>query len=185
MSELCDWPKSYKNAQLVCKVVLIFRQCIEELSSTLWMANISNFLMTSVLNDIFCNSGDIMISHVLPIVHPECCIPIRIIFYVLSTILISSAVSYPNIISCSWSYKCWCYISSIDDPTISWVEDTVLQKYRWLCSWSSFIDLAWDSKHFEDIPIRCCYWMFFKLESVLCNNFLDWVSKVILNSFLW
>ena len=89
-------------------------------------------------------------------------------------VLITSAVSKPDIISSAGSNKCRSDRGIVGDPAISRVEDAVLEIDDPLASGGhTFILKAIYSKHPKNVAIRSDDLVLFKVKAILLHYFLE------------
>ena len=89
-------------------------------------------------------------------------------------VLISSAVSKPDIIPSAGSNKCRSDRGSVGDPAICRVEDAVLEIDDLLASGGhTFIFKAIYSKHPKNIAIRSDDLVLFEVKAILLHYFLE------------
>ena len=124
---------------------------------SLRMSNIGNFLSSTFINYFLNLSWKIIFSKILKTEIKKCfLISIWIKSLMSSWILVSSAVSEPNIISMICKYKSWCFTSIIINPCIRWREKTMLKKH---CRSFASLHICYltisNSMHIQNVPISC------------------------------
>ena len=92
MSQLNDWSERNENADFVLEVVFVMCQGVEELCCSLRMANVGDLLMTCSSDDVLSHCWNVVVTHLLPIEHPEIVI-VWVELEMVSAIFITSGVA--------------------------------------------------------------------------------------------
>lgn len=115
------------------------------LNGALRVANVMRFLLGDVV-DIGEERGQIIVCHMLESELPELLALVGVVLCVVSGVLVSSAVSQPDIVALVGQHEAWRFVLIVDEPSIRAVEKSVLQDN----GLSSFFDLRALSLYPED-----------------------------------
>lgn len=122
------------------------------------MSNIRNFISSAFIYHLLNLSWEIIISKILKaIIKKGFFISIWIESLMSSWVLVSSAVSEPNIISMIRKYKGGSFISEVIDPSIRRREKSMLKKH---CRSFTLLHICHliisNSMHVQNVPILSC-----------------------------
>lgn len=121
------------------------------LNGALTVTDIVNSLFGNTI-DIGKNGWEIIVCHVLEGEFPKLFIFIRIVFGMISRVLIPSAVSKPNVIPFIRQHECGCFILIVNKPCIRTIKEAMLKDNRF----GAFPDgcpFPLYSKHSEDVSV--------------------------------
>jgi hypothetical protein len=84
----------------------------------------------------------------------------------LPTVLITSRVTKPHIVTSSCNNECWGNLWLVHNPTISRVEKSVLEINRSLIGIRRLPYEPWDSEDGQDVTIGCLDFVLLKLKPI-------------------
>lgn len=170
-----SWSQSNELVDVIDDGWVTSGQSSEHDGGTLTVSNVGD-LLGSVSGDVVEGSWDIIEGHFLPREFPEDVGRVsRVVSWVgvFQTVLVTSVVSEPDIISLVGKDQTWGLILVIDDEGISRVKETVVDQ-EWLFSSNDLGVLGLDSEEGENITIFSCDFVG-----------LDWVLQGLDEGWEW
>lgn len=132
IGDFCSWTQCYKSTDLISKQIFMVWQDWEHLSSALRMANVCNFLKASCLNNEIDTCWYIIKTHLYPIEIPIfLSIFDRVQSLMLGTVLVTSWVSKPYVVSMVDSDESRCLLNVISYPSVWRVGKPMLKEHWW------------------------------------------------------
>jgi hypothetical protein len=131
MVQVGDWAKGNKDVDFVFQVSMTLRQRRKHLRCTLWVPNVANLIMPSLLSNEINLCRSIILSKLVEAVVVELSIvPFFVEGNMLSRVFGSSIVSKPDIIA-GICYLVCCRLIFSHDPVVRAGKEPMLEEHCW------------------------------------------------------
>lgn len=155
MHQFDGWSERNEQIDTLLKVVWEHRERVEHLGRAKRVADVSDFILLSVISHIFDLDREVVLAHVDEAVLPEALAVFLVIGVeadVTSAILAAAGVPKPYVVAGTRELERRCHIVLVDYPSVSGAQEPVLQQHGRLPP-AAKEALILDSEHVQNIAI--------------------------------